>query len=106
MTDIEPLPNVAGWEMWPVTSYVTNTQTWHARPIGSPQAVAHADSVPRLVTAVAEWLDRPQSEIDETVADLRRKLDSTPAKYVQTRNHLTACIETELTALRSRAGTP
>ena len=105
MTDIEPLPNVAEWEMWAVTAYVTNTTTWHARPIGSPQAVVHADSVPRLITAAVEWLDRPQSEIDETVADLRRQLDGTPEKYEQTRNHLTACIETELIALRSRAGT-
>jgi hypothetical protein len=102
MIKLEPLPSVTGWEMWSVRVCVTNALTWHARPIGSPQAVVHADSVQRLANAAAEWLDRPQSQIDETLEDLRWKLDNTPDKYQHTRNHLTACIETELIALRSR----
>jgi hypothetical protein len=106
MSKIEALPIVAGWEMWPVVSYVTHTTTWHARPVGSPQAVAHADSVPGLIAATVEWLDRPQSQIDETVADLRRKLDSTPERYEPERKHLAALIETELIALRTRSGLP
>jgi hypothetical protein len=106
MPELEPLPGVPSWEMWSVTVYVTRSMTWHARPVGAPQAVVHADSVPRLVTAVVEWLDRPQSEIDAAVADLRRKLDDTSERYEHTRNHLAACIETELVALRTRAGMP
>ena len=104
MPGTEPLPTVPNWEMWSVTAYVTNTLTWHARPIGAPHAYAHADSVPGLVTAAIEWLDRPQSEIDSTIADLRRKLDSTPESFKQERQHLEACIETETVARRSRAG--
>jgi hypothetical protein len=106
MTELQALPEIANWEMWPVPVFGTLTCTWHARPIGSPQAVVHSHDVPGLVTAAAAWLNRSQDEIDNTVADLRRNLDETPEKHAHARNFLEARIDTELTALRSRAGTP
>jgi hypothetical protein len=106
MSELEPLPGVPGFEMWSVTVYLPNSLTWHARPIGSPQAVAHADTVPGLVIAAVDWLDRPQDQVDDTIADLRRKLDGTPENFEQERRHLAACIETEVTARTSRASLP
>jgi hypothetical protein len=103
MTQLEPLPGVPGWEMWSVASYIDQRTTWSGRPVGSPHALVHADSVPRLATLAVEWLDKPQSEIDRTVAELRRKLDATPESHVQERVHLAACIDTEYVARRAHA---
>jgi hypothetical protein len=105
MSKLEPLPGYPRWEMWSVRIFETNSLTWCARPIDAPMAVAHADSVSGLAVAVGEWLDRPQREIDDTVATLRRELDSIPEKYVHQRRHIESRINAELVAIRTHTST-
>jgi hypothetical protein len=102
MSKLQALPGVPGWECWTVTEWTPARVSWHGRPVGAPIAVASADSVPALAAAAVAWLERPQYEIDDAVARLRRQLDSTPEKYAHQRRHIEARIDTELVAIRSR----
>jgi hypothetical protein len=79
------------------------TETWHARPVGAPIAVVHADSVEGLAAAADEWLGRSQDEIDAAVAELRKQMDAYPKSAAHARAHMLRRIETEMIAMGVRS---